>query len=87
MLAELKKSTQYCFEDSNCEGKKTSPDVMARSECCTGGSGSWGSSTLSECTPCESSKCSKSVFVYPTIISRVCILKYKRSFSLGVSVL
>lgn len=67
VFAELKKSSQYCFNDSICEGHKTSPNVMARSECCTGGTGSWGSSSLGECTPCEASKYSSN----PTICAYV----------------
>ncbi|XP_076435239.1 uncharacterized protein LOC143275061 [Babylonia areolata] len=55
-LREVNTADQYCFEDSSCEGAKTSPHVMARSACCSGGTGSWGSSVRSECTPCASTQ-------------------------------
>ena len=55
--SDVTAASQYCFADSSCEGTKTSSQVMARSSCCSGGTGSWGSSVRGECTPCAASEC------------------------------
>ncbi|XP_070204533.1 mucin-2-like isoform X2 [Littorina saxatilis] len=53
-LRAVNTANQYCFKDKSCEGEKTSTEVMPRSGCCNGGTGSWGSSTRGECASCES---------------------------------